>query len=239
MRVLIVDTETSSADAATTELVEVAGVIYDCTLGATVDCFSTIVAASGNPAEHINGVPAGLVLDASAGSREAAMAVVCAMAKSCRYIVAHNAVFDRTVLVAELGSAKWVCTYTDVEWPKAPASGRLVDIALAHGVGVVRAHRAIEDCLTLAAAFGAVRALGVDLDEWITEAATATWSLVIAYVGHHNNHIAKAAQFRWDPAERHWVRRVRSQKAEEVRGQMAAHQIKVSVHAERPRDAGA
>lgn len=220
---LIIDTETSSPDAATCELVEVGAVLYDLELASVVACLSTVVAApGGNAAEAINGVPDGMVrYSPYVPSREVAMEPIVAMARKAKYVIAHNAKFDRAVLAFELGDCKWVCSYEDVKWPSHVTSLRLVDVALQMGVGVVRAHRALEDCLTLAAVFDRIAEGGMHLPLWIEDAATARWVRVVAHVTYGNNDLAKAAGFRWDAVRKEWWRRVRDTELAEVRAHLA------------------
>jgi DNA polymerase-3 subunit epsilon len=208
---LIVDTETTGLDPKTDRLVEVAAVLFDPDVGAVVDCCSALVVGEGNAAEDINRVPAQLlqgpwcVRPQEIGEWfEGRTGPI----KDDVIYLAHNAAFDRGFLPS-IGE-QWVCTKTEAEWPRMPGgTGSLIAIALAYDVGVVRAHRAIEDCLTLAALLARVHELEGGLSDWLARAQEPR-ERVIAQVSYDGRQKAKDAGFQWDGDRKQWWRSVRA-----------------------------
>lgn len=228
--VIIVDTETTSADRETCSVIEAAGVAYHLEHASIVDVWSGIAATEHEDewgAEDIHGIS--YELAASSGRDEEAL-VGEFFGWAHEYarepiLLAHNASFDREVLFWAANRAgtlpitpddKWVCTYEDFTWPR--GSGKLVEVALNHGVGVVTAHRALDDCLTLARTLTRVAETGHSLRRLVTE-ATLPRAEVRAHVSYDNRVEAKKRGFRWDPERRIWHRRVRADLIEELAAQ--------------------
>ena len=213
---LIIDTETTCVDPAEGHLLEVAAVLFDPGMGIATRTYAALVAAEieVNEARAINRIPAAAVWPGpSATSRREVIDRVRQMARDgAPYILAHNAAFDRGWLPEMDGD--WICTKEDAEWPMMPGgTGSLVNIALAYGLGVARAHRAVEDCLTLAALLTRVHELEGGLDAWLARALEERVEMR-SRQAFEENHLAKAAGFRWDPERRGWFRRVRVSQAE-------------------------
>jgi DNA polymerase III subunit epsilon len=213
---VIVDTETSGVDAKRDALLEVAAVLYDTKSAAIVLCESMLVHAESNAAAAINGIPEALLRESWCGQRIEAVELLRGMMQVAEgvdphpYFVAHNAAFDRQWL-GELGEdgQPWICSYEDASWPRVPGeTGNLTSIALAYGVGVVRAHRAIEDCLTLAAVLTRVHEIEGGLDAWLARALEPKREIV-ALVSYERNQLAKNAGFRWNPDRKVWAKRIR------------------------------
>ena len=219
--IIIVDTETTSADRETCSVIEAAGVAYHLEHASVVDVWSGVAATEHEDdwgAEHIHGIS--WQLAASSGRDEDALVGdffgwVHEYARE-PILLAHNASFDREVLFWAADRAgvspitpehRWVCTYEDFAWPK--GSGKLVEVALNHGVGVVQAHRALDDCLTLARTLTRVAETGHDLRALVRE-ATLPRAVVRAHVSFDDRHLAKAQGFRWDGDRRVWHKRVRA-----------------------------
>jgi DNA polymerase-3 subunit epsilon len=121
--------------------------------------------------------------------------------------VAHGAEFDRRWLPRLQG--QWLCTYEDAIWPRVPGeTGSLTAIALAYDVGIIRAHRAIEDCLTLAAVLSRVHEIEGGLRLWYERAMEPRQEL-IACVSYNDRQLAKDAGFRWDGDRKVWWKQVR------------------------------
>lgn len=202
--VAIVDTETSGLDPATGELLEVAYAVYSLEHG-LVSAGSVLVAAEANAASGVNGIALELVQDHGV-SRSIASTWVGGASLEADTIVAHNADFDRQWL-PELHDRPWICTCNDVTWPEPVQSRSLTSIALAHGVGVVDAHRALTDVMTIVRLFDALRKRGVDLAALLAQGLRpkATFRALVSY---DDREKAKAAGFRWEGATKSWLRKM-------------------------------
>ncbi len=201
MKLLILDTETTGIDPAVHELCEVGYVSYSTEHRAIVHCGSRLFPTQhGNAAERVNGIPAGLL--ATGGDGRSWLESICAARVDA--FVAHNADFDRQWLPA---CGPWVDTCDAFDWPHAADNRSLAQLALAHGVGLVSAHRAIFDCLTLALMFQRIQAEGFDLDALIVRALRPRVRIE-AKLSFTENHLAKAAGFRWDGDRKVWFKTV-------------------------------
>lgn len=209
---LIIDTETGGLDAEKDPLVEVGAVLFDTVLGVPIQSTSFLVRATTNDAEAINGIPtAALGLGWAHGFEKAPRALdrLASLGKSVRgetIFVAHNAAFDRQWI--DVPGSRWICTKSDVDWPRVHGgTGSLVTIALAYGVGVSRAHRAIEDCLTLADVLTRVHEIEGGLDGWLARALEPKVE-VVACVSYDDRQLAKDAGFEWNPNRKVWAKKV-------------------------------
>jgi DNA polymerase-3 subunit epsilon len=205
---LLVDTETTGLDPERDRLIEAGAVLFDGATGRIVRCASWLLREESNPAEPINRLPVDLLVRCG-WDRDAVGCELMELASECPdYVLAHNASFDRQWL-PELADEKWICTCDDAVWPRVEREGAgLTAIALAYDVGVVRAHRAIDDCLTLAAVLSRVHEIEGGLDAWIARAVEPRIE-VHALVSYDDRELAKHAGFRWDADRKVWWRRVR------------------------------
>lgn len=204
-RVLILDTETTGLDPAVDEVVEVAVALFDVKRAAVTESWSCLIRAAANPAEKINGIAPALLADAPA--RETVWARVVEYAVLADAVVAHNAEFDRAFSPPSLRtSLPWICSKNDLEWPRANKLGEsLVSLALAHGLGVAHAHRAMADVDTLARLLSRAAELGVDLGAFLARGLRPK-AKVIAQVSYDDREKAKASGFQWDGATKKWWR---------------------------------
>lgn len=221
---LIIDTETTGLDPEKDRIIEVGAVLFDPEAGVPVACGSRLIQhpnapKADNPAEAINRIPESVLSGPWPDYDPATLLYV--MDELCDgtgivgksdaglpYLVAHNAAFDSSFLDVD-EDRTWICTKHDVEWDRVPGgTGSLVQIALAYDVGVVRAHRAIEDCLTLAAILSRVHALENGLERWIERALEPRVEVVVA-VSYDNRQLAKDRGFTWNAETKTWSKRVR------------------------------
>lgn len=214
--ILIVDSETTGVDAAKDHVIEIGAVLYSVKHKAVASVLAFLIHADENPAEHVNGIPVELLREhgerrlsprPDIGRDDVPYVVFDDMIGAADIIVAHSAEFDRGFLKQHTGSKPWVCSMEDIEWPHPIKSKSLVAMALAHDVGVVRAHRAIEDCLTLAAMFERVQKDGVDLQP-IFARAMRPKKMVYAIVSFDQKDLAKNVGFQWDGAKKQWWKRM-------------------------------
>jgi DNA polymerase-3 subunit epsilon len=203
--VLIVDVETSGLLAGQDALLEVGVAVWSVEHSALIEACSFLVRASENAAAEMNGIPVALVRDARTvrpmvGTRLRALVDSYGLDAA----LAHNAAFDQQWL-PELHHLPWVCTMSDVKWPSASHARNLAAVALAHGVGVVDAHRALTDVLTVARLLEAVAKRGHDVAALLAAGLRpkATFRALVSY---EEREKAKQAGFGWDGATRQWTR---------------------------------
>ncbi len=206
--IIIVDTETTGLDPATCATIELAGVLYNVRHRAIVESFATLVCNDSNAAESINRIPAAaLVVARSADHAWYRLGDLIDAATGPAVFMAHRAEFDRGFIAPKLtGRLPWVCSKFDVEWPRCKVGASCVEMALAHGVPVVSAHRALTDCMLIAGTLASVQAEGHDLAAILARAMRpkALFRISETRFDEARNALAKAANFRWEKP--HWVR---------------------------------
>lgn len=208
---VIVDTETTGLDPTTASTIEVAGVIYSVAHRTVIESFATLACNPTNEAEAINRIPAA-ALGVARSARHAWNRLNDLIDAACgpAAFMAHRAEFDRGFIAAgspELAARlPWVCSKFDVEWPRSKVGSSCVEMALAHGVPVASAHRALTDCMLIAGTLASVQAEGHDLAAMIAKAMRPKAKFVVAETGFSEarNALAKAAHFRWEKP--YWIR---------------------------------
>jgi DNA polymerase-3 subunit epsilon len=212
---LIVDLETTGTDPDRDAIIEVGAVLFDCATAVPVACKAALVRAESNAAVLVNGIPETVLGGTWCIAPEQVRPTLAGLAKLAPeppIFVAHNAAFERSFLPGV--GERWICTWESAVWPRVSGeTGSLTTIALAYGVGVSRAHRAIEDCLTLAAVLGRVHELEGGLDAWLFR-ATEPKREIIGCQRFEDNQLAKDAGFRWDSDSKLWTRRIGESRAE-------------------------
>jgi len=206
---LILDTETTGLDPATDACIEVGVIEYDLLHAAPISSFASLIRCDRNPAYSVNRISLGTLGRAAPG--DDVWHAVGRFIDRADVILAHRAEFDRGFVPATMRDAKpWVCTKFHVDWPEGEGGDHLVHLALAHGVGVVSAHRAMTDCDILARLLTRVHdTLACDADpeplvRLITHAMRPR-RRVAAVVSYDDRDKAKAAGFTWDPRARQWL----------------------------------
>jgi DNA polymerase-3 subunit epsilon len=203
--ILLLDTETTGLSPETDRIVEVGLVRWSVTHRAVLSTWSELVQGPDNAARGVNGIPPeALPLGTTL---ERALAIIDRYAKRSDIIVAQRAEFDRSFIeAAGLTIGPWVCSKFDVEWPEGKPGDGLIGLALAHGVPVTGAHRALTDCLLLARLFERV-AEKHDVRAML-ERAMLPRQTYQATVSYDDREKAKAAGFAWDGATKRWTLRL-------------------------------
>jgi DNA polymerase-3 subunit epsilon len=167
-----------------------------------------------NPAEAINGIPAAVTRLPQ--PTEAALALFGALVAAADAVVAHHAAFDRQWFghgALPALAIPWICSMEDIRWPaelQLRANPSLRDLALAHGVPVWAAHRALTDCDYLVHVFQRCAQL-----EGLLVAAQEPRELYRARLSYSERHLAREAGFRWnEPVAGAWSRRLSKREAE-------------------------
>ncbi len=207
-RALCLDLETSGLDATKDKIVEIGMVLFSLEHHTILKCMSSLVNAGvGNAAEEANGIPASALDDGISVSN--AIKHFDAWRDSADVVLIHNARFDRSFLPAETAShAPFVCTMDDVSWPLRCSSKSLTSIALAHGLGISHAHRALTDAMTIARLLERSHEMGADLEAMLRRAMRPKVKLIVVDTGFskERNEQAKQAGFSFDYPTKQWHR---------------------------------
>lgn len=187
--------------------IEVGCILFSVALRQPVIQLSFVLPCLANPAQDVNGIQPALT---TLGPEPAAgLALFERLLEKADAVVAHNSDFDRQWfgrgLLPEINKP-WICTMADVPWPPAlRLKGRpsVTALALAHGVPVWAAHRALTDCIYLAQVFERQD----DLPELLETAMLPRFTYQ-ALVSYDERHLAKEAGFSWDSKARIWTRRM-------------------------------
>lgn len=212
-RLLILDTETTGLDPDQHQCIEVGAVLYDVPHRAVLSQISWLLPCQTNPAQAINGIDPAV----SRQPQPWRTALQCfeAMLDDADVVVAHNAAFDRQWFGrGELPAIDkpWLCSMEDLRWPperQLRATPSVRDLALAYGVPVWAAHRALTDCIYLAQVFDRCPEL-----EGLLQAGLEPRRLYRARLSYEERHKAREAGFRWnEPISGAWSRRLSEREA--------------------------
>ena len=209
MKLLIIDTETTALKPTDGSLAEVGMIFFSVEHRAVIAQMSFLLPVSTNPAEHVNGIKPALTTCAPVGATANMQGAAYDMACHCDAYVAHNAAFDRQWVEDFLPKRPWICTMDDVEWPGVRKRPALQNVALAYGVPVWAAHRALTDCIYIAQVFERCP----NLEELLADAMKPRF-LYQAIVSFESNGLAKDAGFSWDRDRRAWTRKMTAEAAE-------------------------
>lgn len=138
-----------------------------------------------------------------------------AMLDSADAVLAHHAAFDRQWFgrgALPAVAKPWLCSMEDLRWPPARqlrSNPSVRDLALAYGVPVWAAHRALTDCIYLAQVFERCS----DLED-LLRAGLEPRRLYRARLSYEERHKAREAGFRWnEPISGAWSRRLSEREA--------------------------
>ena len=213
---LILDTETTALSRSEGQCIEIGAILFAVAQRCVLTQVSFLLPCEQNPAEAINGIAAAATQLAQPW--QAALACFTAMVEQCDAVLAHNAGFDRQWFEAGEGplpaiARPWICSMDDIRWPaerQLKANPSVRDLALAYGVPVWAAHRALTDCIYLAQVLERCDDL-----ETLLQAATEPRQLFRAKLSYSERHQAKEAGFRWnDPVQGAWTRRLSAREAQ-------------------------
>lgn len=205
---LVLDTETTGLDPGRGKCIELGAVLFHVPSRSVLTQVSFLLPAKSNPAIHVNGIAAEVTQIGQPW--QVGMQLFKAMLDAADAVLAHNAAFDRQWFgqgpMPEI-SKPWICSMEDIRWPAdrhLRPTPSVRDLALAYGVPVWAAHRALTDCTYLVEVFVRCPQL-----EELLEAALEPRELFCAQLGYSERHRAKEAGFRWnDPVPKAWSRRL-------------------------------
>lgn len=214
--VLIVDTETTGLSPTDSYCIEVGAILYNVVLGQEICQLSFVLPCLINPAQDVNNIPPAVTT--LGPEPQHSIALFQQLVGAADAIVAHNADFDRQwfgigMLPPIPESKPWICTMSDVPWPKdLRLKGRpsVTALALAHGVPVWAAHRALTDCIYLSHVFKKRSDL-----QLLLKAALEPRQLYQALVSYDERHLAKEAGFSWNTdGSKKWTRKMTQSEAD-------------------------
>ena len=217
--VLILDTETTALDPKEGHCIEVAVSLYDTEAGGVLESYSSLIRAEENPAVHVNRITPSLLR--MAPPAQEVWARIRELGEKVDLVLAHNASFDRAWAV-EPQNKRWICTMHDLAWsckPDLDARMSLVQLLLAHGLGVSHAHRAAVDVESITRLLDRVEETrcmtGISILSLLA-GALAPRSRLIALVNFAEKEKPKAKGFSWNAETKEWCKSVPSEKVEEV-----------------------
>ena len=213
---LIIDTETSGLDPLQDQCLEVGCILFDVPSRSVLAQQSFLLPVEQNAAEAINRIPAAVTRRPQPWQQ--ALAWLEHLLSAADLLVAHNAAFDRQWFgLGHLPATTrpWLCTMDDIRWPserQLRSRPSVRDLALAYGVPVWAAHRALTDCIYIAEVFARCDDL-----EQLLERGLEPRRLVRARVSFDERHLAKAAGVRWnEPIKGAWTRRLSDREIAEL-----------------------
>ncbi len=210
---LILDTETTGLEPVSAQCIEVGAVLFHVPSRSVLSQVSFLLPAPANPAEHVNGIAAEVTRLSQPW--QAGLQHFLALLAGADAVLAHNAAFDAKWF--GLGplpaiDKPWICSMDDIEWPPERhlrTSPSVRDLALAYGVPVWAAHRALTDCTYLVQVLERCANL-----EDLINAAMEPKLLYRANLPYAERHKAKQAGFRWnEPVRGAWSRRLSERQA--------------------------
>ena len=224
--ILILDTETTGLDNKNDDCLEVGSILFNVKSRSVLAQQSFLLPVENNNAEKINNIPAEITR-----LRQPLFEAIKyfeSLVDVSDVIVAHNAEFDMKWFgLKKLPQIEkqWICSMDDITWPsdkqlKTRPSVR--DLALAYGVPVWNAHRALTDCVYLAEVFKRCGDL-----EMLLIRALEPKVLIRADISYDKRHLAKNAGFRWNDAIKGaWSRKMSRRDIEKL--EFPVHEIDFS-----------
>ena len=189
-------------------------ILFDVPRRSVLAQLSFLLPCDRNPAQAVNGIEPELTRQDQ--PVEASLCLFEQLVASADAVVAHNAAFDRQWFgIGGLPAIErpWICSMEDIRWPqerRLRATPSVRDLALAYGVPVWAAHRALTDCIYIAQVFERCTDL-----ETLLEQAIEPRQLYRAVLAYSERHLAKAAGFRWNqPLSGAWSRRLSEREAQ-------------------------
>lgn len=159
MLVLGLDVETTGLSKDTEEITEIGAILYDTSCQKPLEFYSKYLTIS-KPIPpmivELTGITDDDCKNYGVGPSEAAMDIA-NLALRADAFMAHNAPFDRGFMealwgrceIADMPKIPWICTKTDIPYPKKFWSKKLEYLGPAHGFLNPWSHRAIFDVLTM------------------------------------------------------------------------------------------
>lgn len=160
MKILISDLETTGLNPETSEVIEIAGILYDSSSQEMISCWSSLIPSkSDNPT-----LPVSRIKISATNIYPFSCVEFERMLDNCDVIAGHNfksfdkKFFDGKPYLPDLGDKPIIDTM-ELAWPKGdPKRIKLELLALDHGLPVYKAHRALIDCQLICGIFNSYSA---------------------------------------------------------------------------------
>ena len=214
--ILILDTETTGLDHEKDDCLEVGSILFNVKSRSVLAQLSFLLPVEINNAEKINNIPAQITRLPQPLSE--AINYFESLVQISDVIIAHNAEFDMKWFgLNKLPhiEKQWICSMDDITWPddkRLKPRPSVRDLALAYGVPVWNAHRALTDCIYLAEVFKRCNKL-----EKLLIRALEPKVLFRAEISYEERYLAKNAGFRWnDPIKGAWSRKMNRNDTEKL-----------------------
>ena len=195
--ILILDTETTGLDNESDDCIEVGSILFNVKSRSVLAQQSFLLPVESNNAEKINNIPAAITRLPQPFFE--AIKYFESLVHASDVILAHNASFDKKWFgLKKLPhiEKQWICSMDDITWPsdrQLKTRPSVKDLALAYGVPVWNAHRALTDCIYLAEVLKRCDEL-----EKLLIRALEPKVLIRAEISYEKRHLAKNAGFRWN-----------------------------------------
>jgi DNA polymerase-3 subunit epsilon len=217
-RCLIVDTETTGVDPAKDSVIEIGAILYSVTNNTPIASVSCLIPAQSNPAEEINTISMGVLNEVKDYCVDVYsvdfFSLLYSMADCADVFVAHQASFDKDFMtgvnLSAWSSKPWLCTREDFRFAYGKPGDSLVNLTLAHKVGVTHNHRALTDCELIARIFGTYTPPDLQLQ---FQHAILPRAPYVALTSFAQKDLPKAAGFSWNPVVKKWWRRLTESEA--------------------------
>ena len=207
---LFVDTETTGLpEDPAARTIEIACVWWHIERQCVLAAWSELVQHGSNEAENVNRIPRP-VLSLGLSPDHAAQGFLSRVARA-DVLLAHRAEFDRQFVPKT--DKPWVCTKFHFDWPYGAPGESLVPLAIANGVAVTHAHRALTDCMLMARLFESLS--GPDTIRTRLINAMRPRKRYRAAVSFDQKDLAKDRGFMWKPETKEWLRDIADGDAKE------------------------
>ncbi|KON34685.1 hypothetical protein AC477_00120 [miscellaneous Crenarchaeota group-1 archaeon SG8-32-1] len=203
-----IDLETSSLDTETCDITEIGVILWDPYRDKIIESISMLVEVDIeiNNAD-ITGID-NTLLGLYSWNPEYVREAILYRIDKVDYLMAHNAVFDQTILKRFMGSLLsseklWIDTMMDIPYLERIKTRSLSYLAVEHGFLNPFPHRALFDVMTMIKI-----ASMYDFDEILKYTHSPNiW--IRAAVSIDDRQLAKDRYFRWDPINKFWVKRIK------------------------------
>lgn len=223
---LIVDVETTGLEASKDKVIEI-GI---CEFGWEDGASPILLNMYGGLQDPGSALPPEItkitgITDAALRGQEIDWQLVRSLWERATIVIAHNAQFDRSFLMArpELRDMPkhWACSVRHIDWEEqGMGSRKLQYLAADHGFVNPFAHRALFDCATT------FRLVAPHMKELVTNSYEPEYKIIAAQSPFESKDVLRARGYRWDNEGRVWHKTILSKHLAEERQFLSAEVYK-------------